>query len=721
MATTTLDQDSIDGIAEALTKSLKQTGNTPSGGGSNNALKNLTKDSKAFAGSLINTNSRVSDVTSAFTKLGKDIPLLGGIFKGGIDGFVGYLEESYDVYSQLSKVGSGASGSLMDLRMMAADARLGLGEFAGLVQRNSELLAGFAGGVEGGTRHVAALGNAMFETGVVDQFMMLGYSVEEANEFILKNTAITRRQAMLEGMTVQEQVAQAANLAKSMQVMAKLTGKQADQLADELQAQMADGSVRAKLRMLEKQGITGASEAFSQAMVGMKGASAAQKLAMKEIMTLGAPVSEAAKNFVAANQESAAMMYQVKRAAEAGDVEGARKAGEQSMAASVESMDSMQNLFAASVASVSEFGETQKAVLEETANVVDQVLANQKQMETATGKSVSLTEAFNATLANLKTEVDSVTRGTGPNQEELKAYVGVQKAITDEAAGIQKNIALTVKTLDTLQDGLSTASDGAVKAIHNLTSGINAGINLLGNLTGDAADETMSNIAAAGGQEAAEAYKTFISSQSSLAEKQEALALLQEKNITDHRGILNAELKAKVAETTIKNADAAIEEGIAKEEGEVLDKSKINEEPGWVSELGRWINTIIPRATGGPLNLGDVALVGEEGPEIFKPKSAGDIIPADITSQLSSLGPQLGNQFSNIASQLEQEMKAFGAPMTEASKEMAAKMAPKMKDLAEQAGPDLIQMMQQLIEINRKTMQNTDKQYKLTTDRMRGI
>ena len=294
------------------------------------------------------------------------------------------------------------------------------------------------------------------------------------------------------------------------------------------------------------------------------------------------------------------------------------------------------------------------------------------------------------------------------------------RAITDEAAGIQKNIATTVKTLDTLQDGLTTASDGAVKAVKNLTAGINASINLLGNLAGDSADETMSNIAAAGGQEAAEAYKTFISSQSSLAEKQEALALLQEKNITDHRGILNEELKAVVRESTIQDADNA-DPSTVDPKGEVLDTSKINEEPGWVSELGRWINKIIPRASGGPLSLGDVALVGEEGPEIFKPKSAGDIIPADITSQLSTLGPQLGNQFSNIASQLEQEMKAFGAPMTEASKEMAAKMAPQMKDLAEQAGPDLIQMMQQLIEINRKTMQNTDKQYKLTTDRMRGI
>ncbi len=721
MATTTLDQDSIDGIAEAFIKAQKQSGTNTAGTGGSTVMKDLAKDSKAFAGSLMNTSSRVSDVTGAFTQLGRNIPLLSGVFKDGINGFVGYLEESYDVYSQLSKVGSGASGSLMDLRMMAADARLGLDSFAGLVQRNSELLAGFAGGVEGGTRHIAALGSAMFETGVVDQFMMLGYSVEEANEFVLKNTALTRRQAFLENMTAQEQVAQAASLAKNMQIMAKLTGKQADQLADELQAQLADGSVRAKLRMLEKQGITNATESFAGVMSGMQGASSAQKLAMKEIMTLGAPVSDAAKNFVAANQEAANLMYGAKRAVEAGDPEGAKKLAEDSFASSVKSMDTMENLFAASVASVSDFGETQKAVLEETANVVDQVLANQKQMETATGKSVTLTEAFNATLGNLKKEVDSVTRGTGPNQEELKAYVNVQKAITDEAAGIQKNIATTVKTLDTLQDGLETASTGAVKAVNNLTAGINTAINAIGNLAGNSADETMSNIASVGGQEAADAYSTFVSSQSSLVEKQKALALLQEKNITDHRGILTIENKQKAAENTISNADAAIEEGIGNPQGETLDRSKINEDPGWLSEFGRWVNGIKPRAMGGPLALGDLALVGEEGPELFSPNSAGSIIPADITAQLSSLGPELGNQFSNIASQLEQEMKAFGAPMTEASKEFAASMAPGQKDLSEQSGPDLIQMMQQLIEINRKTMENTNKQFKLSSDRMRGI
>jgi len=46
----------------------------------------------------------------------------------------------------------------------------------------------------------------------------------------------------------------------------------------------------------------------------------------------------------------------------------------------------------------------------------------------------------------------------------------------------------------------------------------------------------------------------------------------------------------------------------------------------------------------------------------------------------------------------------------------------KMKDLVEnQASPDLIQMMQQLIEINRKTMENTKKQINISSDSFRGI
>ena len=63
-----------------------------------------------------------------------------------------YIEDTADTYRTLSKVGAGANGQLFDLRKLAAEARLGLNEFAGMVARNSELLAGFASGVEEGEK-----------------------------------------------------------------------------------------------------------------------------------------------------------------------------------------------------------------------------------------------------------------------------------------------------------------------------------------------------------------------------------------------------------------------------------------------------------------------------------------------------------------------------------------------------------------------------------------
>ena len=86
--------------------------------------------------------------------------------------------------------------------------------------------------------------NALFgDTKLIERFTNLGYSVEEATEMTLKSMAMDRRAAALEGRTTAEQVAEAARYAKSLQTISKLTGKQADQLQDEMQAQMADGAV----------------------------------------------------------------------------------------------------------------------------------------------------------------------------------------------------------------------------------------------------------------------------------------------------------------------------------------------------------------------------------------------------------------------------------------------------------------------------------------------
>lgn len=58
------------------------------------------------------------------------------------------------------------------------------------------------------------------------------------------------------------------------------------------------------------------------------------------------------------------------------------------------------------------------------------------------------------------------------------------------------------------------------------------------------------------------------------------------------------------------------------------------------------------RAVGGPLNVGRMTMVGERGPELIVPRNAGNVLPADVTSNLLALasggGPTAGGGGSNV-------------------------------------------------------------------------
>ena len=48
---------------------------------------------------------------------------------------------------------------------------------------------------------------------------------------------------------------------------------------------------------------------------------------------------------------------------------------------------------------------------------------------------------------------------------------------------------------------------------------------------------------------------------------------------------------------------------------------------------------VVARQSGGPLAAGQTALVGERGPELFRPSVAGDIIPSGLGGVSLSIGP----------------------------------------------------------------------------------
>ena len=720
-STVALDANSINQLADAI---VQRTGSTGTGTGATNVSTSFGGATKAvggFAEATLSAGANVRGLSNALTDATKNIPILNKI-TAGFNLSMNYIEDTADVYRTLSKVGAGANGSLFDLRIASAEARLPLDQFAGMVARNSELLAGFASNIEGSERVVAGIGNALFgETKLIERFTNLGYSVEEATEMTIKSMAMDRRAAALENRSTAAQVAEAARYAKSLQTISKLTGKQADQLQDEMQAQMADGAVRAKMRMLEKQGITGATEANKQAMEGMAGASAAQKLAMKEILTLGAPVSDAAKNFVAANGAAAELMYQAKAAIESGDPEGAKKASEASLAAAIESGDSMTNLQIATLKSVSDFGATQAEVLEETAAITDQLIIAQKKAGENNAKFADLSTAFVTTLENLKNNVDMISEGTAPDQAALNASNRINETLVDQGAAAQKHIAENLKTNESLNATLAEIAESGPDVI-DFKNAIKETTAVLSGTVGETAKEQISILEQMGKVGAAEQVAKMNNPDTDPETRKQILQNLQQNGILNDQGKLTTDIQ-----TQFKNFANNVSQSVPANQGnntQVQPGANLGEGDGLGLGVGDALKTIhgitsgiFGRELGGPLPANQLTMVGEGGPELFMSNTAGSIINNTDMMKLATLGPELGNKFSEISQQLAQEMQTIGAPMSEAAKVAAANMT--APDSA--SNPDLIKIMQQLVEINRKSMDIQKNHYGQYKTALKGI
>ena len=250
--------DELNQIVEAIQKGFKGTGNSSTtdsvASSSSSAFSKVVKGATKAAGdlgkALAEGGGKVSDFSDSM------LPALGGL-GAAFTGIVGYIERTNDTFNNLSKVGAGFNGDLGQLRLSAAETRMGFDQFGNMIGQNSEFLASFAGGVNGGAKQFTALSKSMWESGAIDGFMNLGYTVNEANEFLMTNMKLLDRQARRDKMSTEQQVAAALELAGQMDVMAKLTGRSVKEQQSKLVDAQRDGATQSALRLLEKKGVQG--------------------------------------------------------------------------------------------------------------------------------------------------------------------------------------------------------------------------------------------------------------------------------------------------------------------------------------------------------------------------------------------------------------------------------------------------------------------------------
>ena len=404
---------SVENIGAGLTTVLNKAAGILGG-----AASSIGSALIGSAGMLTQGNARMSDGFEVLEKsLGGSGNILSRTF--GMVGMSGkavaeYLEGSVDAFRDLSSVGAGAAGNLNLLRENAAAARISFDEFNKIIMENTENFAGFAGGVVQGRAQFAKLSRTLFEFqegANVQSLYNLGYSFEDMNELLADNIALTRRRELVTEGQRQAAVKSATALAMQQDLLAKLTGKSVDAIRDEARSRLQEGSTNARIRLLEKQGVEGASAAFTTAINGLAGAPEVVRDLVSQVVDLGVPLDETTGAFTSLNSGTYALVKDLEAVikddslSENERVARANELSQQITAMAAEEGDSVANLSVAVMGRISDVARVQATALEDIGPIIDNLRQNMTRFGETTDQTVTIFTSFNESLNAIMTDL----------------------------------------------------------------------------------------------------------------------------------------------------------------------------------------------------------------------------------------------------------------------------------------------------------------------------
>ena len=218
--------------------------------GVTSAAKAAGKAITGFAGGLLDTNPKLSDLASGL---------------GKVNSVIKYLEGNLAALQGFSRYGIDFGMSIGNMNESAAGARLKLEDMARLLSSNTDLLLTFGKGivgVNGGVESFLISQRKFFfdQEGRVTEFSKqlerLGLTTKDINETFLLFDAIESYRRRGERLTTDQRNAAAMQFTKNLDKLSKLTGKQSEQIQKEIEAKMRQGDVAAFMTELDEKART---------------------------------------------------------------------------------------------------------------------------------------------------------------------------------------------------------------------------------------------------------------------------------------------------------------------------------------------------------------------------------------------------------------------------------------------------------------------------------
>jgi hypothetical protein len=135
-------------------------------------------------------------------------------------------QKLFEAFNKTSASGALFADGLTGMKNTAHEAGLSVKQFSEVVSRNSESLAASGLGVTEGAKTLGRVATDLKKSGVQQQLMQLGYSVEEQADLIAQTTANMRRSAG--GKSSDQEIAQQTKAyAENLRTIASITGEDA--------------------------------------------------------------------------------------------------------------------------------------------------------------------------------------------------------------------------------------------------------------------------------------------------------------------------------------------------------------------------------------------------------------------------------------------------------------------------------------------------------------
>jgi len=396
-----------------------------------NSIRDFTD---IFGKSIGNFNSGISGLDTAFGALG-----------GGVQNISGFILDTNDTFNDMSVVGAGLEADFIELRRTAANTRLPLDQFAGIITANSEKLVALGGTVDRGSQVLAGFSQQLFDNRAGAELLQLGIGFEETNEYLMDYLSTQRRNDVFMNMSAQEQIKQTQKYVYELDTLARLTGKNRKEIQQEARDRAREGQNQAAIRLMEAKGIKGAQaefESVSKHLSSKLGPSIADTFAtMVRLDGAIDATDETQRGFAANFGKTKDLLSEAARAFKAGDFKRSEKLREQAEAQYFKRMGSVEfNQIAQLGGMAGTTGTVAAQLLGESQDMLDSVNGQKKALE-ASGKSA----ATHADALRAATEKVRQAQGRTGEAEIKGAITMTETFLKDASAALNNTLATTLK------------------------------------------------------------------------------------------------------------------------------------------------------------------------------------------------------------------------------------------------------------------------------------